>query len=834
MHGSHALVSRKVRPPRTVDTLALAMPATGDSLGPLLARVREMDNAGDLSEWAESRTWWLHRHPGHEAEFDSTAVVAVQPDPAPGAEPPDIDAEAPEPGARDEPRDTLAVVEEEPSDTTVGSEEDQADEPAVVRPELRAGSHTAGEVELDGVLSEPFWATVDSITNLITVEPEEGGVPAGRTTVKIVVSTNEILVGARCYDPDPTGIVSFSKARDSELDDEDHILLVLDTFQDGRTGYVFAVNPSGARFDGLVSARGEDVNSDWDTIWEARTSRDGTGWSAEVRIPIKSLSFSKGLLSWGFNVQRRVQRLQETSRWSGASQDNEVYQTSLAGQVTDLGQFDLGRGLTIRPALIGNGVRPEPGSKTDVNGDISVDVTQRLGPNLLASLTVNTDFAETEVDARQTNLTRFDVLFPEKRTFFLEGADIFEFGLGLDDEEVFVPFFTRRIGLFGEEEELVESPVSVGGKVNGRLGNTNVGAMAVRTGKLDSLGVPSTVMGAVRVAQNILDESTVGFLGTFGDPRGADGRWTAGVDLTYRTSEFWGDKSLLIGVYGLANDRRDPGANRTAVGGRIEYPNDRWDFSLTYARIGEGFKPSLGFVPRSGQIFEVGLEFGPRPRWELVRQMFFGSQFQLAVRPDNKWDTYAWPIRPLDWQFESGDRIRYMLVPHGERLTEPFEISDGVAIPTGVYHWTRQEFTAFLAEKREISGEATFTFGDFYRGRLNTIQAILSVKPWPSLTVALGAERNDATLPQGDFTEELYSGRVEVKPTADFQLSSLVQYDNESRSLGTNTRLRWTFHALGDLFVVYNHNMLRTLATRERFEFESSQLLVKIQYAFRY
>ena len=182
-------------------------------------------------------------------------------------------------------------------------------------PTLRANG-LPGELTLDGILSEPVWAATDAIENLTTVEPEEGGVPAGRTIVKVLANSKEIVVGVVCHDPDPAGIVSFSKARDSELEQEDHILIVLDTFQDARSGYVFAVNPSGARFDGLVITQGEDVNPNWDAVWEAKTSRDGNGWSAEIRIPIRSLAFKKGLSSWGLNVQRRVQRLQETSRWS--------------------------------------------------------------------------------------------------------------------------------------------------------------------------------------------------------------------------------------------------------------------------------------------------------------------------------------------------------------------------------------------------------------------------------------------------------------------------------------------------------------------------------------
>ncbi|MGH7538485.1 MAG: DUF5916 domain-containing protein [Gemmatimonadales bacterium] len=759
------------------------------------------------------------------APFDVTGAVAAPPASPPAAAnarpapPPVAPAPVPTP-ATDEPATAPAPA----------ADETEPAAPAATQ-RLRAGIRTAASgstLKLDGRLDEPAWRTVDSIGNLVTVEPEEGGRPAGQTIVKILTSPSELIIGVLCRDPNPRGIVSFSKARDADLEAEDHVLIVLDPFRDGRSGYVFAVNPSGARFDGLVSAKGSDVNSDWDAVWEARTARDARGWSAEIRIPIRSLSYKKGLTAWGFNVQRRVQRLQETSRWSGASQDHEVYQTSLAGVLDNLPDFNFGLGTSVRPALVFDDSRPAPGAARERTGDFSLDVTQKLGPNLLASATVNTDFAETEADARQTNLTRFDLFFPEKRTFFLEGADIFEFGLGLD-EEILVPFHSRRIGVVGDEEDLVQIPLVVGGKVNGRVGNTNLAALAVRTDSQDS--VEAATMGALRVSQNVLDESTVGVLATYGDPGGETDSWMAGADFTFRTTEFLGDKTLLAGVWGLANGRPDLVGEKYAAGGRIEYPSDRLDVSITYARIGEGFQPSLGFVPRPGQVFEIGVEYGPRPEWSLVRQMFFASQFHVVLGLDHQWESYRWPIRPIDWKFESGDRVRFLMVPTGERLADPFEIADGVIIPVGTFRWIRYNLDVFLADKRKISGLVSTSLGGFYLGTLSTVGLQLAIKPWPVFTLELSGERNQAKMPQGDFTTELYAGRLDFKFTSDFQVSSVLQYDNESRNFGTNTRLRWTFDPLGDLFLVFNHNLLRNDV--DRFTFESNQLLVKLQYALR-
>jgi hypothetical protein len=702
------------------------------------------------------------------------------------------------------------------------------------RPVLRATISPRVDVRLDGVLSEPEWETADAIDTLATVEPTEGGVPAGRTIVKILATATEMFIGIQCLDPDPAGIVSFSKARDAELSEEDHVLIVLDTFLDGRSGYVFAVNPSGTRFDGLVSAQGGDVNSNWDTVWAARAARDSTGWNAEIWIPIKSIGFKAELTSWGLNVERRVQRLQETSRWSGVSQDYEIFQTSRAGLLTNLPAFNHGLGLTIRPAVTAGVGRPGAGASRDYTRDVSLDLTQTLRTNLLGSLTVNTDFAETEVDARQTNLSRFEIVFPEKRAFFLEGADIFEFGMGLDD--VLIPFFSRRIGL---SEEGIEIPVNAGGKLNGRIGQTNVGALIVNTRDGDLLDTGHATMGAARVKQNIFSESSVGLIATFGDQNGRSGSWMTGADFTYQTSRFRGDKNVAVSLWGLTNDRADLEGNRNAFGFGVDYPNDLVSMRMTSARIGDGFDPSIGFVSRLGvHLWDGEVAFDPRPGWSQVRQMFHGASYSLVNGLDRQWQSYEVEAKPVDWLLESGDRVEVNFSGEGDRPEEDFDVFEGednpVTVPAGSYEWKRYEMKVTTAEKRKLAALVKWESGGFYGGDLDTIEARLAVKR-STFGLELAAERNMGRLPGGEFTQYLYSGRADLKFSPDFQVSSFLQYDNESGSLGNNTRLRWTLSPFGDLFIVYNHNLQRSLTelARTRWDFESNALLVKLQYAWR-
>ncbi len=296
-------------------------------------------------------------------------------------------------------------------------------------PSLRTGTLTSG-IAIDGRLTESAWDSAEATDAFRQTDPSEGALPTARTIVRVLADTRALVIGVVCDEPDPSGIVSFSVRRDADLNSEDHIRVVLGPFADGRSGYVFAVNPSGSRYDALINPGGESENPEWDGIWEAAATRLPSGWSVEIRIPVQTLAFKRGLHEWQFNAQRRIQRRLETDRWASPARQYHLTQTSRAGLLTELPDFDLGLGLSVRPAVTTGGGIQAPSAPLTRDFQPSLDVTQRAGANVLVSATVNTDFAETEVDTRRTNLTRFPLFFPEKRTFFLESADIFEYGLG--------------------------------------------------------------------------------------------------------------------------------------------------------------------------------------------------------------------------------------------------------------------------------------------------------------------------------------------------------------------------------------------------------------------
>jgi hypothetical protein len=691
-------------------------------------------------------------------------------------------------------------------------------------PRLRAAV-LSGTISIDGQLTEPDWARAEVLGDFKQTEPRDGDAASVRTEVRVLAGPREIVVGISCDDPNADRIVSFSVRHDASLNNEDHVRLLLGPFGDGRSGYIFAVNPSGARYDALIEPGGGDGdNPDWDGIWDARTSRSDTGWTAEIWLPLPTLAFKPGLREWQFNVQRRIQRLLETDRWASAARQYRITQVSRAGLLTDLPDFVLGKGLSVRPSLTGGGER-QGGERASGEFQPSLDVTQRIGANLLASGTANTDFAETEVDTRRTNLTRFPLFFPEKRTFFLEGTDIFSFGLGLGQDVV--PFFSRRIGLVSGSEV----PITAGGKVNGRIGNTNVGGLAVGTRSKPGVVNDPTFLAAGRVKQNLWRESWVGAVASVGDPLGRSGSWMGGVDFTYATSRFRGDKNLFAGVWALATGREQLPHDASAYGLNISYPNDRWNISLNTKRIGRDFDPSLGFVPRRAvYLINVTMDNRLLPASGPLQQLEHEFRPFLATNLEGRWESYRVFFAPLNWRFRSGDRVELNTNPTGERLVAPFQVSSGVFIPRGSYHWRRYRLELDTARKRRFYTTLTVWTGGFYDGTLQQFIWNGAWNPAPLFTVEFTGERNYGDVSGGDFVQTLVGNRLRLNMSPDLTLASYVQYDTDSHSIGVNTRFQWRFRPVGDLFVVYNHNVR---SIEDRWQLESNQLLLKLQYTWR-
>src|SRR5258706_8969281 len=348
---------------------------------------------------------------------------------------------------------------------------------ALVRP--------GASITIDGRLDEPIWREAQPLA-LTQQSPKPGAATRYETSVRIIVANDRIYFGFECKDPHPKSVAIHSMRRDETMGrdgatlTDDTVSIVLDTYGDRRTGYFFQINAGGTRTDGLISDP-QSASLDWDGIWDARTARSADGWSAEVVIPSRTLNFAGGMDAWGLNVERYVPRERLTLRWSSPTLDSFIYDLSRAGRLTGVGALEQGKGLEFVPYATGRTRESFPGSDRSWQGSAGGDVTWKITPQLVTVFTANTDFAETDVDSRQINLTRFPLFFPEKRAFFLEGANQYDFGLGIgaQDSQEFIPFFSRRIGLLGGEQ----IPINAGAKLNGRIGKWNLALLDVQTRK---------------------------------------------------------------------------------------------------------------------------------------------------------------------------------------------------------------------------------------------------------------------------------------------------------------------------------------------------------------
>jgi hypothetical protein len=333
------------------------------------------------------------------------------------------------------------------------------------------------------------------------------------------------------------------------------------------------------------------------------------------------------------------------------------------------------------------------------------------------------------------------------------------------------------------------------------------------------------------VKQNLWRESWVGAIATIGDPLARPGSWLGGADFTYATSRFRRDKNFLAGVWGIATGRDGLGGDSSAAGFKVDYPNDKWDIQITAKRIGRNFDPSIGFVPRrSVYLYNGQIDNATRLTRGPIQRMFHEFGPSVATDLSGRWESYRVFFAPVNWRFRSGDRFEFNANPTGERLVAPDAIA-GVPIAAGSYHWTRYRLEVGTAQKRRLYTQVTWWFGGFYGGDLDQLQWTGAWNPAPLVTVEFTGERNVGRLPAGRFTQTLIGNRLRLNLSPDLSVASYVQYDTDSDSIGVNTRLRWTFNPVGDLFVVYNHNVRDLL---DRWQLDSNQLLVKFQYALRY
>ena len=697
-------------------------------------------------------------------------------------------------------------------------------------------------INLDGVLDEAAWQSAAPMGDLIQRQPNPGTSPSERTEVRLLHNDDFLYIGVIAFDSEPDQILATRMARDASISANDRIEILLDTFQNQRNAFYFATNPTGALIDGLAFGS-QDLNTNWNAIWDLRTSRTDEGWIAEIAIPFKSLNFPANSPTWGFNLSRTIYRKQEENMWSGGRLENDFLQIAQAGEISGLHDLKQGRGLDIRPFVAGSWIHSAATGEDEFDAEPGLDFFYNITPSLKLTGTVNTDFGETEVDARQINLTRFSLFFPEKRSFFLEDVGVFDFastgpqppgGVPSAGADVY-PFFSRRIGLSNGSEV----PLEFGMKLTGKVGATEIGLLGVRTDATSFVNDKDFVVA--RLKQNLFEQSYIGGIFAKGNSRnGLDGQ-TYGADINLSTSQFGdNDQNLIFNAFALASEQdgvKDD--NNKSFGFSLRYPNDKWDGMLVMREIQENFDPGIGFVQRDNvRMYRAAVSYNPRPKDFLnIQQMFHDVYYTHFERLDNgQRESSAWKITPLDWHFRSGDSIHALAdIDHTfERLFAPFQIAPGVILPPGDYENVRSGFVIASATKRRLSAFVNFGYGDFWSGTAEQLSTTISYNLPPRFSFQFRTNQTFAHLPEGEFIARTFTSTFNYAVSPRLSFSNLVQYDNRSRNLGWQSRVRWTLRPGSDLFVSFNQGWLAEDSGSLRLVTLDTKLAGKLQYTYRF
>jgi hypothetical protein len=696
---------------------------------------------------------------------------------------------------------------------------------------MEAVRMTADEsIDLDGRLDEGVWMRAVPATNFRQRDPDNGAPATEQTEVRFVYDDDKLYMGVTLFDSEPDKLIHYQMGRDGNLPADDKLQWAIDTFNDGQTAYWWEMNPLGSMADALRGANNTN-NRRWDGIWDARTTRSDIGWTIEMEVPFRTMNFNPDTDGWGVNFQRTIARKNETNLWMGWPRNQGLNRMSNAGLLTGVQNVSQGRGLDIKPYVVGT-AEAFPGREDTPNnteGQVGVDVFYNITPSLRTNLTLNTDFAQAQVDARQTNLTRFSLLFPEQRDFFLDGSLFFDFvsaagggggggggfGGGGSGGETLIPFQSRRIGL-GEDN--TPQRINFGGKLTGQAGAFDVGVLQVQTGDESgndggSLGEDFTV---VRLKRRMFRESFVGGMYTLRHTRdgGLDDRQTIGVDLRLATSNFRGSDNLnATGYFLRTSNPLDTVGKNAAFGAEVAYPNDFWSLRAGYQEIQENYEAATGFTRRTGfRLLSQRVSVTPRPRqhpW--IRNFRFGADMKVFLDPDdsNRLLTRELDVTAIQLFTHRQESIELHVLPTYEYLQRDFEIEDGVVLPAFTdYSFLRYRIQGRSNNRKPISVQPRVEWGEFFSGDRLQLNTTVNYRAAPGHFYQFTHEWNRVSLAEGDFTTTLYRAIFETQFNPRISLVNNVQYDTQSAAIGWQARFRWILQPGNDLHLVYLSNWL--------------------------
>lgn len=651
---------------------------------------------------------------------------------------------------------------------------------------------------IDGDITKPIWSKAKPIEEFYQLEPNEGAPASERTVLRILYDENNLYFAIMAYDDQPDKITARIKQRKGPIDSDDLIRIYLDPEMTRRDAYIFEVNPLGARREGLIR-NNTDVLYEWNTIWSAKARILPNGWSVEVAIPFRSISYGKRS-DWGFDFSRLVRRKNERIRWSSINKVIPSQDVTRSGTLADISGIHDGLGLDVQAFALTRyrQVWDTPHDGTGISVRPSANLYYKITPSLTGTLTYNTDFSDAPLDQRKVNITRFDLFYPERRDFFLQDAASFEFGgqnLTVNNDPNASPFFSRRIGIVNDQ------PVNIlgGAKVSGQYDDIGIGALSVLTAS--GAGAGEQLLSAARVTMPVLSESKFGLIVTNGDPTGHSRNTVAGGDFQFHDSTMFGNK-IAQGDFYYERSFSNKVGQDDSFGLDLNFPNEPWNGYFRFKQVGTNFDPALGFVSRPGiRDYQGNIVHRERFSDSTIRWWDVGVWSDLTTGLNNEIQSlYHYDVW-TDAYTEAGD---FFLIETWEDYenTPSFALPHNIVVPAGQYTLDVLHLRTETAPGRFLSGVVDVQYGGFYGGRLLQTDTTVNVNPDDTFMFSARHIMQQIATHHGSVAIHVGSFDTSVNFTPDMQLRGQLQYDNISKDLELSFRYRWEFQPGSELLVV--------------------------------
>ncbi len=680
-------------------------------------------------------------------------------------------------------------------------------------------------IKFDGVLNEDVWQKAMHISNFTQRDLNFGEPVSERTETAVLYDKNTLYIGIWCYQKDASKIVAKNLNRDFDYETDDNFQIIISPFNDNRNGYLFVINPNGARADVQVYG-GEDGNKDWNGVWDAKTTITDEGWFAEIYIPFTTLQFKKGsVLNWAINFERDIVSENEQALWQGWSRDYSIFAVNNAGRLVGLKNIAFAKRFELKPYGLA-GWQHRDGEQDKFPLKIGANLNVYLSPTLKLNLTSYTDFAQVEADRIPVNLSRFSVFYPEKRQFFLEGYDMYNYYLGDRNNA----FYSRQIGV--EDGEQV--PIIAGARLYGKVGKNNIGFLNIQEGKTDS--VSSTNNTVFRYKRDIGKQSYIGGIFT-NKINNTTSNQVFGIDAAYQTSNFLKNKNLVVsGSFTASTEHFKYQKNAITYRAFIDYPNDLIDNFMAVGSMQGNFNPELGYIRRTNyDSYSWYFRLAPRvfTKYGVKRLILKPWGFTAYyTHTTGELESFRNETRPLGAVFQSGDRFEVNFIQSFDRLDESFDLTDHISVPVGKYWMYKYELQFETFQGRRLWAFLLYNWGGFYTGKIKTFESELGLNINKHLNLNGNYTINFVSLPEGDITTNEISLYLNYAFTTKLNFSLFAQYNDLDEVMLYNFRLHWIPKVGSDFYLVYNLGYEDRIKEIEYLKPQTTDAAVKLVYRF--